>query len=144
MAEYPLPKFHFRVEWGGTKIGFTEVSGLDKSLDVIEYRDGASPEYHKIKMPGMHKFSNITLKRGSFKGDNEFFAWLKTVQLNTIERRDLIIALLNEAHEPVITWKIKNAWPVKVQSTDLKADGNEVAIETMELAHEGLEIETAS
>jgi phage tail-like protein len=144
MAEYPLPKFHFRVEWGGTKIGFTEVSGLDKSLDVIEYRDGASLEYHKIKMPGLQKFSNITLKRGSFKGDNEFWAWLKTVQLNTIERRDLIIALLNEAHEPVITWKIKNAWPVKVQSTDLKADGNEVAIETMELAHEGLEIETAS
>jgi phage tail-like protein len=143
MADYPLPKFHFRVQWGGTKIGFTEVSGLDKSLDVIEYRDGASPEYHKIKMPGMHKFSNVTMKRGTFAGDNEFFKWLQTVALNKIERRDLIISLLNENHEPVFNWKIKNAWPVKVQSTDLKGDGNEVAIETIELAHEGLEIEAA-
>lgn len=141
-TNYPLPKFHFRVEWGGSNIGFTEVSGLDKSVEVIEYRHGASPEYHKIKMPGMQKFSNITLKRGTFAGDNEFFNWLKTVQLNTIERRDLIISLLNENHEPVVNWKVKNAWPVKVQSTDLKADGNEVAVETLELAHEGLEVET--
>ncbi|GAB3899917.1 phage tail protein [Larkinella knui] len=141
MAEYPIPKFHFRVEWGGTKIGFTEVSGLEVSTEVIEYRDGSSPEYSKVKMPGMQKFSNITLKRGTFKGDNEFFNWWNTVQLNKIERRDLTISLLNENHEPTVVWKIKNAWPVKVQSTDLKADGNEVAIETLELAHEGLTIQ---
>jgi phage tail-like protein len=140
---YPLSKFHFTVDWGGTRLGFTEVTGLDRSLDVIEYRDGASLEYHKIKMPGMEKFSNITLKRGTFQSDNDFVKWMKTVQKNSIERRNLVISLLNENHEPVITWRIKNAWPVKVQSTDLKADGNEVAIETLELAHEGLEIETA-
>ena len=138
MEEYPIPKFHFSVDWGGIRIGFTEVSGLDRQIDVIEYREGNSPEYHKIKMPGMQKFSNITLKRGSFKGDNQYYEWLNTVQLNKIERRDLIITLLNENHEPVITWTIKKAWPIKVQSTDLKADGNEVAIETLELAHEGM------
>jgi len=138
MAEYPLPKFHFQVEWGGSKIGFTEVSGLDVETDVIEYRDGASPEYHKIKMPGMQKFSKITMKRGTFKGDNEFYDWWNTVALNTIERRDLTISLLNEKHEPVVVWKVKNAWPSKVQPTDLKADGNEVAIESIELEHEGL------
>jgi len=138
MEEYPIPKFHFSVDWGGIRIGFTEVSGLDRQIDVIEYREGNSPEYHKIKMPGMQKFSNITLKRGSFKGDNQYYEWLNTVQLNKIERRDLIITLLNENHEPVITWNIKKAWPIKVQSTDLKADGNEVAIETLELAHEGM------
>lgn len=141
MAEYPIPKFHFQVEWGGAKIGFTEVTGLEVSTDVIEYRDGASPEYHKIKMPGMQKFSNVTLKRGTFKGDNDFYNWWNTVALNTIQRRDVTVSLLNEAHEPVVVWKIKNAWPVKVQSTDLKADGNEVAIETLELAHEGLTIQ---
>lgn len=140
MATYPLTKFHFQVEWGGTRIGFTEISGLDVSLDVIEYRDGASPEYSKIKMPGMTKFSNITLKRGTFLNDNEFYAWFNTVQMTTIERRNITISLLNENHEPVMVWKVKNAFPVKVQSTDLKADGNEVAIETLELAHEGLAI----
>ena len=141
MATYPLPKFHFQIDWGGTRIGFTEVTGLDFSIDPIEYRYGTSPEYHKIKMPGMQKFSNITMKRGIFQSDNEYYAWINTVQLNTIERRDLTISLLNESHEPVVVWKVKNAWPVKLTSTDLKADGNEVAIESLELAHEGLTIQ---
>ena len=140
-TNYPLVKFHFQVEWGGTKIGFTEVSGLDVETEVVEYRQGASPEYSKLKMPGMQKFSNITLKRGTFETDNEFFAWWNTVKLNKIERRDITISLLNEEHEPVVTWKVKNAWPTKVQSTDLKADGNEVAIESMEIVHEGLSIQ---
>jgi phage tail-like protein len=140
-TNYPLVKFHFQVEWGGTKIGFAEVSGLDVETEIVEYRDGASPEYSKIKMPGMQKFSNLTLKRGTFKSDNEYFAWWNTVKLNTIERRNITISLLNEDHEPVVTWKIKNAWTTKIQSTDLKADGNEVAIESMEIAHEGLTIQ---
>ncbi len=141
MAEYPLPKFHFSVDWGDEKFAFSEVSGLDVENEIIEYRDGIMPEYSKIKMPGMQKYSNITLKRGTFQGDNKFYDWWKTTQLNTVERRDLIISLLNENHDPVFVWTAKNAWPLKVQSTDLKADGNEAAIETMEIAHEGLTIE---
>jgi phage tail-like protein len=140
-ASYPLVKFHFQVDWGGTRIGFTEVSGLDVETEVVEYREGSSPEYSKVKMPGMQKFSNITLKRGTFKSDNDYYNWWNTVKLNTIERRDITISLLNESHEPVVTWKVKNAWPSKVQSSDLKADGNEVAIESMELVHEGLTIQ---
>lgn len=141
MANYPLPKFHFQVEWGGTRIGFTEVTGLTIENEVIEYREGSSPEYNKVKMPGMHKFGNITLKRGTFANDNEYFAWLNTVKLNTIERRDLIINLLNENHEPVVVYKVKQAWPVKIQAPDLKSDANEAAIESLELAHEGLVIQ---
>ncbi|MEL7589042.1 MAG: phage tail protein [Prolixibacteraceae bacterium] len=141
MANYPLPKFHFLVEWGGTRVGFTEVTGLTIENEVIEYREGNSPEYNKVKMPGLHKYINITLKRGIFAKDNSFYSWLNTVKLNTIERRDLIISLLNENHEPVVTYKVKNAWPVKIQAPDLKSDANEVAIETIELAHEGLVIE---
>ncbi|MEM9916974.1 MAG: phage tail protein [Bacteroidota bacterium] len=141
MAEYPLPKFHFQVEWGGTKIGFTEVSGLEVETEIIEYRDGASPEYSKIKMPGMQKYSDITLKRGNFQSDNEFYDWWNSVKLNTIERRDVTISLLNENHEPVLVWKVKNAWPSKITATDLKSDANEAAIETMVLVHEGLTME---
>jgi phage tail-like protein len=140
MAEYPLPKFHFSVEWGGTNLSFTEVTGLKFTTELIEYRGGASPEYHKIKMPGMQKFDNITFKRGSFKGDNQFYEWWNTVQLNTIERRDITVKLLNENHDPVVTWSIKNAWPLSMTSSDLKSDGNEVAIETLEVAHEGLTV----
>ena len=141
MNEYPLAKFYFEVDWGGTQIGFQEVSGLDIEVEPIEYRQGASPDFTKIKMPGMIKYSNITLKRGSFKGDNEYFDWINTIQLNTVERRTLTISLLDEAGAPAITWKINKAFPIKVQSTDLKAEGNEVAVESIEIAHEGLVIE---
>lgn len=140
MANYPLPKFHFLVQWGGERIGFTEVTGLDIQVEAIEYREGSSPEYSKIKMPGMLKYSNITLKRGSMNSDSDFYKWINTTSLNTVERRDIIISLLNESHEPVMTWKAKNSFAIKVQASDLKSDGNEVAIETLELAHEGLNI----
>jgi phage tail-like protein len=144
MANYPLPKFHYQVEWGGSRIGFTEVTGLTVETEVIEYREGSNREYSKLKMPGMQKFGNITLKRGTFQGDNQYYEWWRTVSLNTIERRDVTISLLNEKHEPVMVWKVKNAWPVKVQSADLKSDANEVAIESLEIAHEGLSMEAVS
>jgi phage tail-like protein len=140
MADYPLPKFHFQVQWGGARIGFTEVTGLDIQVEPIEYREGSSPEYSKVKMPGMHKFSNLTLKRGTIQSDSDFYKWVNTISLTVSERRDIIISLLNESHEPVMTWKAKNSFPIKVQASDLKSDGNEVAIETLELAHEGLNI----
>ncbi len=139
--KYPLPAFHFIVDWGGENVGFTEVSGLTYEIQAIEYRDGASPEFHVGKMPGLQKFSNITLKRGVFSGDNEFFDWLNTVKMNTIERRDVTIKLLNEEHNPVMVWKVKNAFPVKLEAPGMKASGNEVAIESVELAHEGFSIE---
>jgi phage tail-like protein len=138
---YPLPVFHFIVEWGGQRIGFSEVSGLTQENQAIEYRDGSFPEFSSIKMPGIRKFSNITLKRGICKADNEFFEWISTVKLNTVERRDLIISLLNEDHQPVMVWKVGNAWPTKLENSGLKASGNEVAIESIEIAHEGLELQ---
>ncbi|MET6997347.1 phage tail protein [Chitinophaga defluvii] len=145
MANYPLPKFHFQVQWGGANIGFTEVTGLTVETEAIEYRHGASPEYHKTKQPGLQKYSNITLKRGTFKSDNEYFEWWKETKFfqeqNGKYRRDITISLLDETHAPIIVWKIKNAWPIKVQAADLKADANEIAIETVELVHEGLEVE---
>lgn len=141
MAAYPQVKFHFQVEWGGTKIGFQEVSGLDMEIEPLEYREGSSLEFSKINMPGMVKYSDVTLKRGVFKSDNEFYAWMNTIKMNKVERRDITISLLDEEHAPVVVWKLKNVWPMKIQSTDLKAMGNEIAIETMVLKHEGLTIQ---
>jgi phage tail-like protein len=138
MANYPRPAFHFQVSLGSEKVEFSEVSGLTQEVQLIEYRQGASPDYSTIKMPGLHKYNNITLKKGIMDNDNKFFDWLNTVKLNTITRKDLQISLLNEEHQPVMTWSAINAWPVKVEGPSLKANGNEVAIESIELAHEGL------
>ena len=118
-AQYPLPVFHFTVQWGDTACaGFSEVTGLTQENQ-----------------------RNVTLKRGIVKGDNDFAAWLTTVKRNTVERRNLVVSLLNEEHMPVMTWKLMNAFPVKVECAQLKTNGNEVAIETIELAHEGLEVQ---
>ncbi len=142
MRPYPLPAYHFLVDWGGASSGFTEVSGLSMETEVIEYREGSSPQNSTIKMPGLQKFGNVVLKRGIVANDNDFFLWAQAVQSGQTARRDVTIRLLNANHEPVRTWKLKNAWPCKVQAGDLKAQANEVAIETIELVHEGLSIES--
>jgi len=141
MSNYPLPAYHFSVQWGGSKIGFTEVSGLDIFFDPIKYRDGNSNIEGANKMPGLIRYNNIILKRGLFKNDNEFIEWINTKKGTTIERRDVLIILLNEDHEPAITWKIKMAFPVRYSGPVLKANANEVAMEELELAHEGISVE---
>lgn len=140
---YPMPAYHFTVNWGGSKIGFQEISGLNLEVNVVEYRDGASPEFHTRKMPGMLKYSNVVLKRGVTRGDNEFFHWINTIRLNTVERRDIIISLLNEEHEPVMTWQLRNAFPVRYSGPVLSANSSDVAIEELELAYEDLTVTTA-
>ncbi|NQU87677.1 MAG: phage tail protein [Mariniphaga sp.] len=145
MAEYPLPKFHFKVSFGDAEFNCTEVSGLDFEREVIEYRAGADNEYHKSKQPGLSKYTNITIKRGSFISSKTqwYDQWIKTVYLQEDGeqfRGDLTISLLDESHQPIITWKAIQAYITKIQSTDLKADGNEVAIETAEFVHEKLEL----
>jgi phage tail-like protein len=80
------------------------------------------------------------LKRGLFKGDNEYFEWMNTISMNKVERRDITISLMDETHVAVIAWKLKNAWPLKIQSTDLKSQANEIAIESLTVSHEGMEI----
>ena len=141
MAEYPLPKFHFQVDWGGAKISYMEVSGMDMQVEAIEYRHSDSKDFSKIKMPGMRKFSNITLKRGRFEQDFDFNNWLDEIANERVgNRRDLVIRLLNERHEPVAVWKATRCFPVKVTAPDLKSDANEVAVESIEIAHEGLSL----
>ncbi|WP_281636928.1 phage tail protein [Flavobacterium marginilacus] len=140
-TDFPIPKFHFSVEWGGTKIAFTEVSGLNKEMDVIEHRVGSSPEFFKKKMPGLQKLGNISLKRGVFAGDNEFYQWYNTVAMNTVERRNITISLLNEAHAPVVVWKVKDCFIVSLKCSDMKSDANEAAIDTVEIANHGFTME---
>lgn len=141
MQTDPLTAYHFTITWGSVNTTFSEVSGLNIENEVIEYRNGNSPIQMPIKMPGLRKYSNITLKRGIIKGDTEFYKWINTINLNKVEKRNIVISLLDENHQPVMSWKVRNAWPCKISGPHLKADGSEVAMETIELAHEGLEVE---
>lgn len=140
---WPLPKFYFQVEWDSEKVSFQEVSGLDIEAQPIEYRHGDSPEFSTIKMPGIKKSGNITMKKGVFKSDNKFWDWFNEIKMNTIKRKTVTIKLLDEAGAPTMTWTLKNAWPTKITGTDMKSDGNEVAVESIEIAHEGIVIANA-
>lgn len=135
---WPLPKFRFSVEWGTVVMSMQEVSGLDAEAQIIEYRHGDSKDSSTIKMPGLKKFGNVTMKKAIFVKDNAFYDWFAKVNMNVIERQTVVIKLLDEGGAPTMTWTLTNAWPTKITGTDLKSDGNEVAIESIEIAHEGL------
>jgi phage tail-like protein len=137
---WPIPKFHFEVKWDSNVMSFQEVSGLDVEAQPIEYRAGDSPVFSTVKMPGIKKYSNITMKKGVFKSDNKFWDWFNQIKMNTIKRIPVTISLLDESGSPTMVWTLTNAFPTKITGTDLKSDGNEVAVETIEIAHEGLTI----
>lgn len=140
---WPLPKFHFKVDWGGQVMSFQEVSGLDVQSEEIKYRKGDSPIFSPVKMPGLKKYSNVTMKKGIFKGDNKFWDWFNQIKMNTIARKTVTISLLDENGGPTMVWTLANAWPTKITGTDLKSEGNEVAVESIEIVHEGLTIANA-
>ena len=83
---WPLPKFHFEVKWGDQILHFQEVSGLDTEAQPIEYRHGDSAQFSITKMPGLKKYSDVTLKKGVFKGDNKFWDWFNGIKMNTLQR----------------------------------------------------------
>ena len=139
-ATWPLVRFAFQVLWDGTEIIFQEVTGLSSETQVIEYRGGSSKVYSTVKMPGIQKFNNVTLKKGTFKGDTTLWKNYNLNKMNTSKRVAITINLLDETNAVVMTWKLLNAFPSKITVTDMKSDANEVAVETMELAHEGLSI----
>lgn len=138
-AVWPLPKFFFTVTLGDdTSVSFQEVDGLDSETQVIEYRHGNNPSFYPIKMPGLGRVGNVTLRKGIFVNDKKFWDWYGEIKMNTIKRRTVVISLLDQDAAPKMTWTLNNAWPTKVTGTDLKSEGNEVAVETVEVAYETL------
>jgi phage tail-like protein len=137
---WPTPRFHFQVEWDTEVMSFREVSGLDVESRPIEYRSGDSREFSVVKMPGIKKFGNVTMKRGIYKSDIRFWDWFNQIKMNTIACLPVTISLLDETGAPTMVWSLANAWPTKITGTDLKSVGNEVEIESIEIAHEGITI----
>lgn len=138
-SNWPLPKFYFTVKLGDdAKVNFQECDGLDSETQVIEYRHGNSPIFYPIKMPGLGRVGNVTLRKGIFVNDSQFWDWYNEIKMNTIARRTVVVSLLDETGTPKRTWTLNNAWPTKITGTDLKSEGNEVAVESVEIAYETL------
>lgn len=136
----PFSGFNFLVEIDGVSTaGFSEVSGITIETDPIEYRNG-NEITHVRKLPGLQKYGNITLKRG-FTKDTTLYDWRKTVVDGRTERHSGSITLLNEAREPVVRWNFSQAWPRKLDGPSFNAKNNEVAIETLEIVAELVEVQ---
>ena len=140
----PYSNFNFIVEINGSQIAaFQEVSGLDSENTPIEYREGADKMNTTRKLPGIEKYPNLVLKRG-ITGSTVLWDWRKEVRDGSTTfppTRDVVIQLQNEKHENVYKWKLTNAWCSKLSGPSLNAKGNDIAIETMELAYDRLDIE---
>lgn len=133
----PYRKFRFRVEIEGIQqAGFSEVSGYDASLDVVEYREG-NMSITPRKMPGLAKYGNITLKWG-VTDSMDLYKWMEDCINGTVTRKTVTIIAINEKGEDVSTWTVSEAWPMKYTAPDWNATASEVGIESMELAHEGM------
>jgi phage tail-like protein len=118
-------------------LDFAEVTGLETSSPPIEYRHSNSPVFSTMKMPGLGKTGNVVvLRKGIFANDASFWNWVSQIKMNVISRRTVVVKLLDEAGAPTMVWTLHNAWPTKISGTDLKSEGNEVAVESLELAFE--------
>jgi phage tail-like protein len=133
----PYRSYQFLVEIEGiTRAGFRACSGLDSTQDAIEYREG-NEALTTRKLPGLVKYSNISLKWG-ITDDAELWAWRNKVVSGKIERRNGSIILLDDTGAEKVRWNFREAWPTKWTGPSFNATGNDIAIETLEIAHEGL------
>jgi phage tail-like protein len=133
----PYSAFNFLVEVEGVTVaGFTECSGLVNETEIIDYRNG-NEDITRRRLPGLVKYNNIVLKRG-FTNSTELWDWRKKVVDGKTQRQSGSVVLLDEARQPALRWNFREGWPAKLEGPTLNAKNNEVAIETMEIVHEGL------
>ena len=133
----PYSAFNFIVEIDGVVVGgFAECGGLTTETDIVEYRNG-DEDITVRKLPGKAKYPQISLKRG-FTDSRELWEWRKLVITGRTQRKSGTIQLLDEARQPALKWNFREGWPSKWEGPAFNAKNNDVAIETLEIAHEGL------
>jgi phage tail-like protein len=143
----PYQQFNFLVEIDGiTQAGFMECSGLTTDNDAIDYREGSDPTMNVRKLFGMHKYSNLMLKRG-YTQDKRLWQWRESIINPTpanrsSRRRNIAIILKDEERNDVLRWEISQAWISKWESGPFNAKTNDVAVETVEIIHEKLVLVT--
>lgn len=139
-SDDPLASYNFIVDIQGIKAGFSEVGGLSTETDIVEYRNG-DEEPTVRKLPGKRKYANISLKRGFTPNGKDLWQWRLSVINGKTQRYSGTITLLDEGRKEAMVWKFYEAWPSKWAGPAFNAKNNDVAIEEMDLAVEGLELE---
>ncbi|MBD2251986.1 phage tail protein [Nostoc parmelioides] len=139
----PYSGYNFYVEWNGIlHAGFQECSGLGSTQNAGEYREGTDPPT-KRKLPGLVSYSNITLRRGITNND-ELWKWRENVMRTGLDRRSISIVMLDHTGQEKIRWNLSNCWPTTWNGPSMNATSDETAIESLELVHEGISVDTWS
>lgn len=137
MAGYPHGRFRYKVEIDGLDAGgFSEVTGFDASIDVMEYREGDMVQT-PMKVPGLKKYGNITLRQG-LVDSMVLYNWIIAGVDGEVERKTITITLLDDTEASAASWQVINAWPMRYTAPDFNALSSEIAVETLEIAHEGM------
>ena len=144
---YPLPVYNYRVEIGGDSIAFSEVSGLSIGYETTTYKESpvasGAPGPRTMHMPAQPTPTTVSLKKGVVRGASvqALYDWIATTQINQIEKKDIFVRLCNEAGDPIISWKVLNAFPTKLDAPTFDASSNDAAVESMELMADGVMME---
>lgn len=134
----PFRGYNFKLEIDGiSRNGFRECSGLDVTSDPIDYREGTDKVYSPRKLPGQSKYANIVLKWG-ITDDHSLWDWRKKVIDGKTERKHGSIVLMDESGQEKLRWNFTDGWPTKWTGPSFNATGNEVAVEALEIVHEGV------
>lgn len=135
---YPFKKYNYKVVIDQTEeAGFSEVSAPEITSDPVEYRVEAMAGKTPGKQPGILKYSNVTLKRGTTES-RVFASWMKEIQNGKAPRKNVVITLIDDEMQEAASWQLEKAWPTKYTAPDFNATSNEVAIESLELVCEGI------
>jgi len=146
---YPLPVYNYRVEIGPVAVAFSEVSGLSIGYDTTTYKESpvasGAPGPRVMRMPAQATDTKITLKKGIVRGSSvpALYNWISSIQINQVEKKDIFVRLCDENGAPVISWKVSNAFPTKLDAPTFTATANDVAVESMELMADGVTVEEA-
>ncbi len=147
---YPLPVYNYRVEVAGVAISFSEVSGLTMGFETTTYKESQTesglrgPKF--MQMPAQATSPTISLKKGVVRNSvsiTVLYNWINSTLINQVEKKDIYVRLCDENGEPVISWKVINAFPTKLDAPTFDANSNDVAIESMELLADGIMMEEA-
>jgi phage tail-like protein len=146
---YPLPVYNYKVDIDNETVTFSEVSGMSMSVEIFTYKESpiesGVPGPRVMHMPAQRAPAKVTLKKGVVVGSSvpTLFAWWNSTQLHLVDKKDIFIRLCNEEGDPVISWKVVNAFPTKLDAPTFDAKSNDVAIESMELTGDSIFIEEA-
>jgi phage tail-like protein len=148
-AEYPLPVYNYKVEIDGETIGFSEVSGLSIAYETFTYKESPTASGavgpRIMHMPSQPVPTNITLKKGIVRGVSvpKLYRWISETRINQVTKKDIFVRLCDETGSAVISWKVINCFPTKLDAPTFDANSNDVAVESMELRADDITIEEA-